>query len=59
MIVLSSSTVQWRIQGKKHPPTLFLDQTEAQKPIKIFLEIKPPLSQGLDDQAPLPQNPLI
>ena len=59
MIVLSSSTVQWRIQGRSSPPTLSLNQTEAQKSIKFFLEIKPPLSQGLDDQAPPPQNPLI
>ena len=29
-------------------PLLFLDQTEAQRAEKIFLETGPPLSEGLD-----------
>ena len=41
--------------GPKPPPTpLLLDQTEAQRAEKIFLETAPPpLSQGLDDRSPL------
>ena len=38
-------------QGARGPP-LFLDQTEARRPKKIFLENTPPLSQGLDDRPP-------
>ena len=42
--------------GRHPPPTLFLDQTEARRS-KIFFEdrVPPPapLSQGLDDRAPL------
>ena len=32
---------------------LVLDQTEARRAEKIFLEDRPPLSKGLDDQPPL------
>ena len=33
------------------PPPLFLDQTEAQRAAKMFLEtFPPPLSKGLDDR---------
>ena len=35
-----------------HPPPLFLDENEARRAKKIFLRPGPPLSQGLDDQAP-------
>ena len=35
-------------------PLLFLDQTEAQRAEKIFLETAPPLSRGLDDRAAPP-----
>ena len=40
------------------PPPLFLDQTEAQRAAKIFLETfpPPPLSKGLDDR-PTPSPP--
>ena len=38
-------------QGARGPP-LFLDQTEARRPKKIFLENTPPLSQGLDARPP-------
>ena len=43
-------------------PPLFLDQTEAQRPKKIFFSrpppTPPPLSQGLDDGfPPLPPSP--
>ena len=48
-------SIQWWIQGRGpgvRPPPLFLDQTEAQRAKKIFLETAhppPPLfSQGLD-----------
>ena len=45
-------------QGRGAPPPLFLDQTEAQRAGKIFLETFPPrLSKGLDDR-PTP-SPLI
>ena len=43
--------IQWRIQGGP-PPTLFLDQTEAQGAEKIFWETAPPLCKGLDDRLP-------
>ena len=38
------------------PPTLFLDQTEAQRTEKFFLETTPPspLFKGLDCQPPPP-----
>ena len=37
---------QWRIQGR--PPPIYLDQTEARKTEKIFLQTAPPpLSQGI------------
>ena len=45
-------SIQWRIQGRGSgvgPPPLFLDQTEAQRAKKIFLETaQPPCSEGLD-----------
>ena len=45
-------SIQWRIQGRGsgvRPPPLFLDQTEAQRAQKIFLETAhPPFSEGLD-----------
>jgi len=48
-----SHSLQWRIQGGARPPLLFLDQTEARKVEKIFLETAPPpLSKGLDDRPP-------
>ena len=34
-------------------PPLFFDQNEARTVEKLFLESGPPLSQGLDDRAPL------
>ena len=42
------------------PPPLFLDQTEAQRAEKMFLETSyppTPLSKGLDDQPPPPPPP--
>ena len=39
------------------PPPIYLDQTEARKAEKKFLETGPPLSQGLDDRHPLPSPP--
>ena len=45
-------TNHWRIQARGSP--LFLDQTEARRAKKKFLETRPhPLSQGLDDRDPL------
>ena len=46
-------SIQCRIQGRgpavRPPPPLFLDQTEAQRAQKIFLETAhPPFSEGLD-----------
>ena len=42
--------------GPASPPTFVLDQTEAQRAEKNFLETPspppPPLSKGLDDRAP-------
>ena len=40
--------------GPAPPPPLVLDQTEAQRAEKNFLETPspPPLSKGLDDRAP-------
>ena len=40
--------------GPNPPPPLFLDQTEARRAEKNFLETPHPLSKGLDDQAPPP-----
>ena len=34
--------------GPSCPPPQFLDQTEARRAEKLFLETPPPLSQGLD-----------
>ena len=42
---------QWRIRGG--PPPLFLDQTEVRRAEKKILDCPPPLSQGLDNRAPL------
>ena len=48
----------WRIQGRgpgpAPRPSLVLDQTEARRAEKVFLETAnhTPLSRGLDDQAP-------
>ena len=39
------------VPGGLRPP-LFLDQTEAQRAEKNLFGDPPPLSQGLDDQAP-------
>ena len=47
-------SLAWRIQGGARgaaPPPLFLDQNEARRAEKIFLEAAP-LSQGLDDRDP-------
>ena len=45
-------------QGRGAPPPLFLDQTEAQRAAKIFLEtFPPPLSKGLDDRPTPPPPP--
>ena len=45
---------QWQIQGRG-PGTLFLDQTEARRAVKICFWRPPPfLSQGLDDRLPTP-----
>ena len=41
--------------GGPAPPPLFLDQAEARRAKKIFLETTPPrLSRGLDDRPPPP-----
>ena len=46
------------VRGGAPPPPLFLDQTEAQRAAKSFLETSPaPLSKGLDDRpTPSPPN---
>ena len=45
-------SIQWPIQGRGlgvRPPPLFLDQTEAQRAKRIFLETAhPPFSEGRD-----------
>ena len=54
-------TEQWQIQGRglggpPAPPPLFLNQTEAQRTEKNFLEVPPPHlppSKDLDDGSPL------
>ena len=40
--------------GEPAPTPLFLDQNEARRAEKKFLETAPPLSQGLDDRPPSP-----
>ena len=40
--------IQWRIQARG--PLLFLDQTEARRAEKFFLETVSALSKGLDDR---------
>ena len=42
--------------GRGPRPPVFLDQTEARRAEKKFLETTPPLSQGLGD--PPPPSPL-
>ena len=57
---LTSYTKQWRIHRGTRTPSLFLDQIEARRAEKNFLE-KPPrrtLTQGLDDLPPPPPPPL-
>ena len=46
-------SLAWRIQGgaRGAAPPLFLDQNEARRAEKNFLEAAP-LSQGLDDRDP-------
>ena len=43
--------------GGSRGGALFLDQTEARRAEKNIFRDRPPLAQGLDDQAPPP--PLI
>ena len=51
---VSTGIHQWWIQGRGSRGPLFLDQTEARRVEKKFLETAAPLSQGLDDRPALP-----
>ena len=51
---VSTGIHQWWIQGRGSRGPLFLDQTEARRVEKKFLETAAPLSQGLDDRPPFP-----
>ena len=55
---LTSYTKQWRIHRGTRTPSLFLDQIEARRAEKIFLEKPPPPHFNAGSGWPAPPHPL-